>query len=101
MNQKNINPVEVAKRTIALEAGAVEGLAALLLKILQNMRHYSGGKRTADCKWDRQKCSHRPKKLLPPSIQPELPAFLHAADAIHGDLGMIRNEDGDDYQQKR
>lgn len=94
MNQKNINPVEVAKRTIALEAGAVEGLAALLTedfaKICGIILEAKGrlivsgiGKSAAIA----QKIVATLNSTGTPS------AFLHAADAIHGDLGMIRNED--------
>ncbi len=94
MNQKNIKPVEVAKRTIALEAGAVEGLAALLTedfaKICGIILEAKGrlivsgiGKSAAIA----QKIVATLNSTGTPS------AFLHAADAIHGDLGMIRNED--------
>ncbi len=94
MNKKNINPIEVARRTIALEAGAVEGLAALLTedfeKICDVILEAKGrlivsgiGKSAAIA----QKIVATLNSTGTPS------AFLHAADAIHGDLGMIKNED--------
>jgi arabinose-5-phosphate isomerase len=95
MNQMNqINPLEVAKRTIALEAGAVEGLAALLTEdftktckvILQTRGRLivSGIGKSAVIA---QKIVATLNSTGTPSV------FLHAADAIHGDLGMIQNED--------
>lgn len=90
----NINPLEVAQRTIALEANAVEQLAGLLTadfaKICEVILQAKGRLIVSGI----GKSAVIAQKIVATlNSTGTASAFLHAADAIHGDLGMIQNED--------
>lgn len=95
MSQSNkINPLEVAQRTIALEAGAVESLSALLTddfnKSCEAVLQAKGRLIVSGI----GKSAVIAQKIVATLNSTGTPAmFLHAADAIHGDLGMILNFD--------
>lgn len=95
MKQSNhISPKEIAQRTIALEAGAVEALAALLTddfdKICTTVIEAKGRLIVSGI----GKSAVIAQKIVATLNSTGTPAmFLHAADAIHGDLGMILNYD--------
>ena len=95
MNQSNhINPKEIAQRTIALEARAVEALSALLTddfdKICTTVIEAKGRLIVSGI----GKSAVIAQKIVATLNSTGTPAmFLHAADAIHGDLGMILNYD--------
>ncbi len=89
-----INPKETAQRTIALEADAIKNLSALLTedfnKVVDIVMTAKGrlivsgiGKSAVIA----QKIVATLNSTGTPSV------FMHAADAIHGDLGMILNYD--------
>lgn len=90
----HINPKETAQRTIALEADAIKNLSSLLTedfnKVVDTIMAAKGrlivsgiGKSAVIA----QKIVATLNSTGTPSV------FLHAADAIHGDLGMILNYD--------
>jgi len=90
----HINPKEIAQRTIALEAGAVEALSALLTddfdKICTTVIEAKGRLIVSGI----GKSAVIAQKIVATLNSTGTPAmFLHAADAIHGDLGMILNYD--------
>lgn len=95
MKESNhINPKEIAQRTIALEAGAVEELAALLTDdfntICTTVIEAKGRLIVSGI----GKSAVIAQKIVATLNSTGTPAmFLHAADAIHGDLGMILNYD--------
>lgn len=91
---KHINPVDVARRTIALEAGAIEGLSSLITndfaKICQIILEAKGRLIVSGI----GKSAVIAQKIVATLNSTGTPAvFLHAADAIHGDLGMILSHD--------
>lgn len=95
MNQTNhINPREVAERTIAMEAEALKGLSALLTEDFNsicNMILKAKGRLIVS---GIGKSAVIAQKIVATLNSTGTPAvFLHAADAIHGDLGMILNFD--------
>ncbi len=83
-----------ALRTIEMEAGAVSGLAALLDESFE-----AGIETLAACKGrvvisGIGKSAIIAQKIVATLNSTGSPAiFLHAADAIHGDLGMVQQED--------
>ncbi|MBL0055284.1 MAG: KpsF/GutQ family sugar-phosphate isomerase [Chitinophagaceae bacterium] len=92
MNKENI--IAVALRTIELEARSVEGLTAFIqsdfVAAVEKIAHCKGrlivsgiGKSAVIA----QKIVATLNSTGTPSV------FMHAADAIHGDLGMIQPED--------
>lgn len=90
----HINPKEIAQRTIALEARAVEALSALLTddfdKICTTVIKAKGRLIVSGI----GKSAVIAQKIVATLNSTGTPAmFLHAADAIHGDLGMILNYD--------
>ena len=93
-NVQNSNPLEVAQRTIALEAGAISELASLLTddfaKTCQTILDAKGRVIVSGI----GKSAVIAQKIVATLNSTGTPAvFLHAADAIHGDLGMILNHD--------
>ena len=53
-----------------------------------------GSLQRPDCdQWYWQKCHHCPKNCATLNSTGTPSIFLHAADAIHGDLGMVQQED--------
>ncbi len=95
MKESNhINLKEIAQRTIALEARSVEGLSALLTddfdKICTTVIEAKGRLIVSGI----GKSAVIAQKIVATLNSTGTPAmFLHAADAIHGDLGMILNYD--------
>jgi arabinose-5-phosphate isomerase len=95
MEDKNhINPQAVARRTIALEAGAIEGLAELLTpdfdRICQAILTAKGRLIVSGI----GKSAVIAQKIVATLNSTGTPAvYLHAAEAIHGDLGMILSHD--------
>ncbi|MFT3845964.1 MAG: KpsF/GutQ family sugar-phosphate isomerase [Lacibacter sp.] len=95
MNQSNnINPLEVARRTIALEAGAIESLGALLTEDFSGICSVILGAKGRVIVSGIGKSAVIAQKIVATLNSTGTPAvFLHAADAIHGDLGMILSHD--------
>ncbi len=95
MNQlNNINPADVARKTIALEAGAIESLGLLITeefsKICSVILEAKGRVIVSGI----GKSAVIAQKIVATLNSTGTPAvFLHAADAIHGDLGMILSHD--------
>jgi arabinose-5-phosphate isomerase len=88
------NPLDVARRTIALEAGAIGELVSLLTddfnKICQIILDAKGRLIVSGI----GKSAVIAQKIVATLNSTGTPAvFLHAADAIHGDLGMILPHD--------
>lgn len=89
-----IDPKEIALRTIALEAEAIQQLASLLTddftKVVQVVLAAKGRFIVSGI----GKSAVIAQKIVATLNSTGTPAvFLHAADAIHGDLGMILNFD--------
>ena len=95
MEDKNyINPLNVARRTIALEAGAIEGLVSLLTqdftRICDTILAAKGRLIVSGI----GKSAVIAQKIVATLNSTGTPAvYLHAAEAIHGDLGMILQHD--------
>ena len=91
-NKQNI--AEVARRTIAAEASAVQNLASFV-----NDDFTRAVECLAACKGRIVVCGVGKSAIIAQKIVATLnstgsPAvFLHAADAVHGDLGIIQQED--------
>jgi arabinose-5-phosphate isomerase len=88
------DPLEVARRTIALEAGAIGELASLLTddfaKICQIIFEAKGRVIVSGI----GKSAVIAQKIVATFNSTGTPAvYLHAAEAIHGDLGMILSHD--------
>jgi len=88
------NPLEAARRTLLLEAGAVQQLAGLLtddfLRIVDTIRAAKGRLVVSGI----GKSALIAQKIVATLNSTGTPAvYLHAADAIHGDLGMILSHD--------
>lgn len=86
--------LEAARRTILLEAGAVQQLAALLSddfhRIVETVLDAKGRLIVSGI----GKSALIAQKIVATLNSTGTPAvYLHAADAIHGDLGMILNHD--------
>jgi arabinose-5-phosphate isomerase len=95
MEDKNyINPLNVARRTIALEAGAIEGRVSLLTqdftRICDTILAAKGRLIVSGI----GKSAVIAQKIVATLNSTGTPAvYLHAAEAIHGDLGMILQHD--------
>ena len=92
MNEQAI--LDTAKRTIQLEAGAIAGLQALLtadfIKTVELIYNSSGRLVVSGI----GKSAIIAQKIVATFNSTGTPAiYMHAADAIHGDLGMIQKED--------
>lgn len=92
--KKHIDPLETARRTIALEAGAIQGLAALLTndfsRVCQAVLEAKGRLIVSGI----GKSAVIAQKIVATLNSTGTPAvYLHAAEAIHGDLGMILQHD--------
>jgi arabinose-5-phosphate isomerase len=90
----HIDPLETARRTIALEAGALEALVNQLTddfpRICQIILEAKGRVIVSGI----GKSAVIAQKIVATLNSTGTPAvFLHAADAIHGDLGMILSHD--------
>lgn len=90
----HIDPLETARRTIALEAGALEALVNQLTddfpRICQLILDTKGRVIVSGI----GKSAVIAQKIVATLNSTGTPAvFLHAADAIHGDLGMILSHD--------
>ena len=88
------NPLEAARRTILLEAGAVQQLAQLLTddfhRIVETVLAAKGRLIVSGS----GKSALIAQKIVATLNSTGTPAvYLHAADAIHGDLGMILSHD--------
>lgn len=88
------NPLEAARRTILLEAGAVQQLAQLLTddfhRIVDTVLAAKGRLIVSGI----GKSALIAQKIVATLNSTGTPAvYLHAADAIHGDLGMILSHD--------
>jgi arabinose-5-phosphate isomerase len=88
------NPLEAARRTILLEAGAVQQLAQLLTddfhRIVETVLAAKGRLIVSGI----GKSALIAQKIVATLNSTGTPAvYLHAADAIHGDLGMILSHD--------
>ena len=91
---KHIDPLNVARRTIALEAGAIEALVALLTddftRICSTILAAKGRLIVSGI----GKSAVIAQKIVATLNSTGTPAvYLHAAEAIHGDLGMILQHD--------
>lgn len=95
MNETNhINPREVAERTIAMEANALNGLSALLTEDFNTICSIILKAKGRLIVSGIGKSAVIAQKIVATLNSTGTPAmFLHAADAIHGDLGMILNFD--------
>jgi arabinose-5-phosphate isomerase len=90
----SINPKETALRTIALEAAAIKDLAARLTddfnNVVEAILHAKGRLIVSGI----GKSAIIAQKIVATLNSTGTPAvYLHAAEAIHGDLGMILNDD--------
>ena len=88
------NPLEAARRTILLEAGAIRQLAQLLTddfhRIVETVLAAKGRLIVSGI----GKSALIAQKIVATLNSTGTPAvYLHAADAIHGDLGMILSHD--------
>lgn len=95
MNQSNnINPADVARRTIALEAGAIESLGKLITEDFNQICSVILAAKGRVIVSGIGKSAVIAQKIVATLNSTGTPAvFLHAADAIHGDLGMILSHD--------
>lgn len=95
MNQSNnINPADVARRTIALEAGAIESLGKLITEDFNQICSVVLAAKGRVIVSGIGKSAVIAQKIVATLNSTGTPAvFLHAADAIHGDLGMILSHD--------
>jgi len=85
---------ETARRTIDLEAQSVSGLAAFIDQDFENAIqaiHSSKGRLVISGIGKSAIVAQKIAATLNSTGTPSL--FMHAADAIHGDLGMIQEED--------
>ncbi len=92
--KQHIDPVETARRTIALEAGAIEALAGQLTndfaRICSVILEAKGRLIVSGI----GKSAVIAQKIVATLNSTGTPAvYLHAAEAIHGDLGMILQHD--------
>ena len=92
--EQHIDPLETARRTIALEAGAIEGLATQLTddfsSICKAVLEAKGRVIVSGI----GKSAVIAQKIVATLNSTGTPAvYLHAAEAIHGDLGMILSHD--------
>jgi arabinose-5-phosphate isomerase len=92
MNEQAI--LDTAKRTIALEAGAIEGLQQLLtphfVRAVERVLHCGGRLIVSGI----GKSAIIAQKMVATFNSTGTPAlYMHAADAIHGDLGMVQQQD--------
>ncbi len=90
----NINPADVARRTIALEAGAIESLGKLITEDFSQICSVILAAKGRVIVSGIGKSAVIAQKIVATLNSTGTPAvFLHAADAIHGDLGMILSHD--------
>lgn len=95
MNQPEVNTLlDIARRTIAIEANAVQELAALLnddfVRAVSTILAAKGRLVVSGV----GKSAIIAQKLVATFNSTGTPAvFLHAADAIHGDIGMVLSHD--------
>lgn len=92
--EQHIDPLETARRTIVLEAGAIEGLANQLTddftRICKVILEAKGRVIVSGI----GKSAVIAQKIVATLNSTGTPAvYLHAAEAIHGDLGMILSHD--------
>lgn len=92
--KEKLSPIESAKRTLKLEAEAVQGLSAFIDKRFEKVIE-----RLLECKGrivftGIGKSANIANKLVATFNSTGSPAlFMHAADAIHGDLGIVQSDD--------
>ncbi|MEJ8817726.1 KpsF/GutQ family sugar-phosphate isomerase [Lacibacter sp. H407] len=92
--EQHIDPLETARRTIVLEAGAIEGLANQLTddftRICKVILEAKGRVIVSGI----GKSAVIAQKIVATLNSTGTPAvYMHAAEAIHGDLGMILSHD--------
>ena len=92
--EQHIDPLETARRTIVLEAGAIEGLVNQLtddfVRICKVILEAKGRVIVSGI----GKSAVIAQKIVATLNSTGTPAvYLHAAEAIHGDLGMILSHD--------
>jgi arabinose-5-phosphate isomerase len=90
----NPNILQTALQTIELEAASVSGLAAYLnssFEAILNCIHQSKGRLVVSGIGKSAIVAQKIVATLNSTGSPAL--FMHAADAIHGDLGMVQRED--------
>jgi arabinose-5-phosphate isomerase len=89
-----INPKETAQRTIALEADAIKNLSSLLTDDFNKAVDIIMAAKGRVIVSGIGKSAVIAQKIVATLNSTGTPSvFLHAADAIHGDLGMILNYD--------
>lgn len=92
MPKKNI--LQIARRTIALEAESVAGLSALLTRDFEKAVELILKSKGRVVITGIGKSAIIAQKIVATMNSTGTPSlFMHAADAIHGDLGMIQNHD--------
>jgi arabinose-5-phosphate isomerase len=90
----HLNPKETAQRTIALEAEAIKGLSGLLTEDFNTIVDVIMAAKGRVIVSGIGKSAVVAQKVVATLNSTGTPSvFLHAADAIHGDLGMILNYD--------
>ena len=92
--EQHLDPLETARRTIALEAGAIAGLAGQLTddfaRVCKAILQAKGRLIVSGI----GKSAIIAQKIVATLNSTGTPAvYLHAAEAIHGDLGMILQHD--------
>ena len=92
LNKQNI--IESAKRSILMQASSVENLANFIDETLVNAVHSIAKSKGRLVVSGIGKSAIVAQKMVATFNSTGTPAlFMHAADAIHGDLGMIQQDD--------
>jgi arabinose-5-phosphate isomerase len=92
--EQHIDPIETARRTIALEAGAIEGLVNQLTDDFARICNVILEAKGRVIVSGIGKSAVIAQKIVATLNSTGTPAvYLHAAEAIHGDLGMILSHD--------
>ncbi len=92
--EQHIDPLETARRTIVLEAGAIEGLASQLTDDFARICNLILEAKGRVIVSGIGKSAVIAQKIVATLNSTGTPAvYLHAAEAIHGDLGMILSHD--------
>lgn len=91
---KNISITNLAKKTISLESKAIENLVSLIDEHFENAVHYIFNSKGRVIVTGIGKSANIGTKIVATLNSTGTPAvFMHAADAIHGDLGNVLEDD--------
>jgi arabinose-5-phosphate isomerase len=91
---KEINILDVARRTIRMEASSIQQLDAYLDESFEKLVRRIAESRGRVVVSGIGKSAIIAQKIVATLNSTGTPAlFMHAADAIHGDLGMVQEDD--------